>query len=156
MRKLYLALAFVAQMAANAHGGSMATQTFYFSDNIVELEFKIDLHTLSHVSEEAFGQDFDQKKGILIMQYINVNMDFSIDSMDIPFELVGTQQNENFLIVNLEATVAKTQDVDIEIKNNLFYLQNPSFQNRVVIDHPKKQTSYRLTNTQNILKIHLL
>jgi len=133
----------------------MATQYFFFSNSEVELEFKIDVHTLSHFSEEAFGEDFDQKKGIVLNQYINENLDLTIDGSDIKFELISSNQNENYLIIKLRAAIETRQNADVVVKSDLFYEFDASFQNRIIIAYDDEQKSYRLNHTNNSIKINL-
>lgn len=130
-----------------AHGSHMATQKLTFSESNIELEFKINVNTLEHFSTNIFEVNYKLKKGIVLTNYINSK--FKIDK-NLTFELVSSQQNEDFFILKLTTTWDTKKYNSIEITSNLFYEVDHHFQNRLIIeDTDGSVSSYRLNKINN-------
>ena len=134
----------------------MSTQKFTFSNNEVALKFTIDVNTLAKISPKLFGKDFDKKKGIILSNYIQKKLSLSIEGHMVDFEMVSAIQNKHFLNIYLNAPCYYQNNSQIQIKSDLFYEANSSFENRIIISNDKTQNkSYRLTKERNTIKIKI-
>ncbi len=148
--KLFLIIGIlISQISVFAHGGHMSTQTLTIQEDRVEMEFKIDVHTLEHYYQELFGNDFNSKKGFYLTKYINEK--FNIEGTgELQFELLKTNQNKNYVVVVLEANWSIESISEICVSSDFFYEVDDHFENRLIVSKLNgESTSYRLTKENN-------
>lgn len=142
----------VMSITAFAHGGHLSTQKVTFANHKIELEFKIDRSTISHFSNQLFGENFEHKKGLTLAKYINQHFYVYLNNKKVNFNFSESNQNKHYLIVKMVTEKSNLKQGEIKIISNLFYEVDSSFQNRVIISSPNQDnTFYRLTKTNNSL-----
>jgi len=148
MRKVLFLILILVQFTAFTHGGHMATFGLSFDSTHINLEFKIDVNTLSHYSFDDKCENYEQFKVLCISNYILNNSSLKIEGIKTNFEFIESNQDEHFMVLKFTTKRIINKKVKVKFSTSCFYEFDSLFENRIIVKNKNGSvTSYR-TNTK--------
>lgn len=127
----------------------MATFSYNFQDDKVILEFKIDVNTLNHYPMELYCENYEITKALCVSNYLISNTKFQVGDSTLAFELLDSEQNENYFLVRLNTTKPYSDQQDLKFSTDCFYDFDTVFENRVVVRYSDGTVRSFRTNIKN-------
>ncbi len=121
----------------------MAQYEYQLEDHQIELKFMINRTDLLQFQFNECDLQADMAQCAAL--YISARSSFSINGIEMDFELVSNRMEGGRLVLYLRSGASSEAITEVSIENNSFYELNPAFRNLVILNLGPFQRSQVLT-----------